>query len=103
MTPAQRHIERVTHYGCILCIHMGLVEPNQVPAEYHHLEEETGAAQRQDDWLGIGLCPPHHRVEYPDSVHTLKKDGIYRRYKVSELDLLAMVLRGVYGPLKRVA
>jgi hypothetical protein len=90
---------RVAAIGCILCRHMGLGES---PAEVHHLEEETGAAQRQDDFLVIPLCPRHHKVEYPESVHALKKDGIYRRYKVSELDLLAMTLRLVYGPLMRV-
>lgn len=96
----QRHMGRVAALGCILCIHMGL---GATPAEVHHLEEETGAAQRQDDWLTIPLCPRHHRVEYPESVHALKKDGIYRRYKVSELDLLAETLELIYGPLKRVA
>jgi hypothetical protein len=91
---------RVAALGCILCQHMGL---GATPAEVHHLEEETGAAQRQDDWLTIPLCPRHHRVEYPDSVHALKKDGIYRRYKVTELDLLAMTLELAYGPIQRAA
>lgn len=100
MSPSQRHMGRVAAIGCIICHHMGLGE---TPAEVHHLEEETGAAQRQDDWLTIPLCPRHHKVEYPESVHALKKDGIYRRYGVSELDLLAMTLRLIYGPLKRVA
>lgn len=98
MSPAQRHMGRVAGIGCIICHHMGLGE---TPAVVHHLEEETGAAQRQDDFLTIPLCPEHHVGA--SGVHTLKKDGIYRRYGVSELDLLAMTLRLIYGPLKRVA
>ena len=88
---------RVARVGCILCVHLGLGES---PSEVHHLDEETGAAQRQDDWLTIPLCPRHHKVEYPESVHALKRAGIYRRYKLSELDLLAMTLRRVYGGLR---
>lgn len=98
MTPSQRHMGRVAALGCILCRHMGLGE---TPAQVHHLEEETGAAQRQDDFLTIPLCPEHHTGA--TGVHTLKKAGIYRRYGVSELDLLAETYRLVYGPLKRVA
>lgn len=98
MGPSQRHMGRVAALGCILCRHMGLGE---TPAQVHHLEEETGAAQRQDDFLTIPLCPEHHTGA--TGVHTLKKAGIYRRYGVSELDLLAETYRLVYGPLKRVA
>lgn len=98
MRPAQRHMGRVAALGCILCRHMGI---DGTPAQVHHLEEETGAAQRQDDFLTIPLCPEHHTGA--TGVHTLKKDGIYRRYKVSEFDLLAETLRLVYGPLKKVA
>ena len=98
MTPSQRHMGHVAALGCILCRHMGLGE---TPAQVHHLEEETGAAQRQDDFLTIPLCPEHHTGA--TGVHTLKKAGIYRRYGVSELDLLAETYRLVYGPLKRVA
>jgi hypothetical protein len=68
------------------------------PAQVHHLEEETGAAQRQDDWLTIPLCPEHHTGG--GGVHTLKKDGIYRRYKLTELDLLAATLKLAYGGIK---
>ena len=50
MTPAQRHMGRVAALGCILCRRFGLGE---TPAQVHHLEEETGASQRQDDWLTI--------------------------------------------------
>ena len=95
MTPAQRHMGRVARIGCIICAHMGMGE---TPAVVHHLEEETGAAQRQDDFLTIPLCPEHHVG--PSGVHKLKKDGIYRRYKASELDFLAMTLRRVYGGVR---
>lgn len=57
MSPSQRHMGRVAALGCIICHHMGLGE---TPAVVHHLEEDTGAAQRQDDFLTIPLCPEHH-------------------------------------------
>jgi hypothetical protein len=94
----KRHMGRVAACGCILCIYLGLGE---TPAEVHHMKEETGACDRPDDWLTIPLCVRHHKVEYPDSIHRLKKAGFYRRYKVSELDLLAMTLARIYGGLMR--
>lgn len=85
----RRHMGRVAALPCVLCRHIGI---DGTPAEVHHLEEETGAAQRQSDFLTVPLCPRHHRVEYPESVHALKRRGLYERYKISELDLLAATL-----------
>ena len=99
--PNRRHLERVARCGCAVCIHMGLAEPFDTPAQAHHIKEETGASDRQDDWLTFGACPEHHTGA--SGIHTLKARGFYTRYGVSELDLVAKVLRLIYGPLKRVA
>ncbi len=100
MTPNQRHLARVARCGCQVCIHMGLVESFTVPAQAHHIKVETGASDRQDDWLTIGLCPEHHTGA--SGIHTLKAAGFYRRYNVSELDLVAQTLKLVYGGIKTV-
>jgi hypothetical protein len=65
------------------------------PAEVHHLKYGSGACDRQSDFLTIALCPRHHKVEYPESVHALKERGLYLRYKCSELDLLADTLEAM--------
>lgn len=100
MTPNQRHLGRVARLGCAVCLHMGLIEPNEVQAQAHHIKEETGASDRQDDWLTFGACPEHHTGA--SGIHTLKARGFYSRYGVSELDLVAMVLKMIYGGIKTV-
>jgi len=88
---------RVAAIGCILCRHIGF---QGTPAEVHHLKIGTGASDKASDWLTIPLCPRHHRVEYPDSVHALKEEGLKRKFKVGELDLLAMTIEAVYGGVR---
>jgi len=87
MTAAQRHLQRVAALGCILCRHRDLGE---TPAQVHHLREEQGAGQRASDFLTIPLCPEHHTG--PNGLHGLGRRGFEARYKLSELDLLAMTL-----------
>ena len=90
MSPERRHMGRVAALGCILCRRLGIVD---TPAEVHHIKAETGGCDQQSDFLTLPLCPRHHRVEYPTSVHFLKKRGIQMRYKCDEWDLLADVLK----------
>ena len=85
---------RVAAIGCIICHHMGL---GFTPAEVHHIKFESGVCDRADAWLTLPLCVRHHRVEYPESVHYLKERGIRLRYKTSEVQLLAMTYKLVYG------
>lgn len=79
-------MSKVARVPCVLCARQGLGDS---PAEVHHLKYGSGASDRASDWLTIALCPRHHRVEYPDSVHRLKERGLHTRFKCSELDLLA--------------
>lgn len=92
--PNQRHMERVARCGCAICIYKDYIEPFTVQSLVHHLEEETGAAQRQDDFITIGACQEHHVGE--TGIHTLKKEGLEREYGVSELDLLGMIYKLIY-------
>jgi hypothetical protein len=75
------HMGRVAALGCLICAQ---------PAEVHHVREGQGMAQRASNWLTVPLCPEHHRGA--SGVHGLGERGFERRYRLSELDLLAMTL-----------
>lgn len=86
----KRHMGRVAGIGCILCQHLGY---GQTPAEVHHVRDGQGAAQRASDMLTIPLCPEHHRGA--TGLHGLGVKGFYTRYRLSELDLLAMTIEAM--------
>ncbi len=81
---------KVAKVPCVLCAHMGLGE---TPSLVHHLKYGQGASDRAHDCLTIALCEFHHVGE--GGVHKLKERGLYLRYKLSELDLLAMTLEAM--------
>lgn len=80
---------RVADAGCVLCRHMGF---GKVPCQLHHIREGQGGAQRAEDSLVVGLCPEHHTG--PTGFHGLGKRGFYTRYRLDEIDLLAMTIEG---------
>lgn len=86
-TASARYLTRLADMGCILCWHLGY---GKTPAEIHHPREWAGAAQRTSDYLGLPLCPEHHRGN--SGVHGLGTKGFYMRYKLQEHDLLAMTI-----------
>ena len=80
----RRHVARVVGLGCIVCRNLGY---GASPAEYHHIREGQGAAQRAGNFLGIPLCDKHHRLGGRGvAFHAGQKsfEAIYG----SELDLL---------------
>jgi hypothetical protein len=90
---------------CVLCLHLSMGES---PAELHHIRTGSGAAQRAEHYLVVPLCPEHHRGR--TGVHGLGVRGIYLKYKLDELDLLAMaweqawrrgVIAGGSGPIEQ--
>lgn len=83
---------RAASIGCILCRYLGYGE---TPAELHHLREGQGGAQRASNFLVVPLCPEHHRGNL--GFHGLGTRGFYNRYRLSELDLLAMTIEALYG------
>lgn len=88
---AKRHLSRVAALGCILCDVLG--RPG-TPAEIHHPRIQLGGAQRASDWVAIPLCPLHcHRG--PHGVHGDKQ--LLKQAKVTEMDLLAMVIERLVG------
>jgi hypothetical protein len=86
----KEHMNRVASIGCILCKHLDLGE---TPAQLHHIREGQGMSQRASNFLVVPLCPEHHQGN--SGVHGLGERGFYTRYKLSELDLLAMTLEAL--------
>jgi hypothetical protein len=88
----KEHMNRVAAVGCILCDHLGY---GATPAQLHHIREGQGMSQRASNFLVVPLCPEHHQGN--SGVHGLGEKGFYTRYKLSELDLLAMTLEALYS------
>ena len=80
---AADHMERVAGLGCIVCHELGY---GYTPCEVHHI----GDRAEKSDFLTIGLCPEHHRGA--TGFHGLGEREFNRRYKTSEINLLARVL-----------
>lgn len=99
MTNAERHyLRRVAELGCMLC---RWLELGETPAGIHHVREGQGMSQRASHFLVVPLCREHHQGS--SGLHGLGEGGFERRYRVSELDLLAMTIElmtaggGVHG------
>ena len=90
MSTTRKHLSRVAGLGCILCRHLGYGE---TPAVIHHPRFSEGMAQRASDWIAIPLCPEHHTG--PSGIHGLGTRAFERRYKLSEVDLLAMTIEAL--------
>lgn len=53
----QKHLDRVTALGCIVCKNLGYPDS---PAEIHHIRAGQGTGQRADHFRVLPLCPTHH-------------------------------------------
>jgi hypothetical protein len=84
VTKRKSHLEKVASIGCILCDHLGR---GYVPANIHHLFD----AHQRSDWLVAPLCRECHQG--PNGFHGLGGErGFRARYKLGEVELLAMTL-----------
>ena len=88
----KQHMNRIAELGCILCKHL---DYGSTPAHLHHIREGQGMSQRASNFLVVPLCPEHHQGG--SGIHGLGEKGFYTRYKLSELDLLAMPLEALYS------
>ena len=77
----KRHMDRVAALGCLLC---------GQPAQLHHVREGQGMSQRASNFLVVPLCPEHHQGA--SGLHGLGSRGFERRYRMDEMDLLALVI-----------
>lgn len=84
----KRHMGRVASLSCVLCEHLGILQEGRTTV--HHIREGQGASQRAEDTLTTALCHEHHQGA--SGIHGLGRKGFYNRYKLDELDLLAMTL-----------
>lgn len=87
----KRYMGAVAGLSCILCRHLGY---GMTPAEVHHVREGQGGAQRAGNFLTVPLCPEHHRGR--SGLHGLGTRGFYTRYRLTELDLLAMTIEALW-------
>ncbi len=85
-----RWMARVVRGGCVLCRHLGR---GYQAAGVHHPREGQGVGQRASNYLAIALCRECHQGDA--GFHGLGKHGFYMRYRLDELDLLAMTIEGV--------
>lgn len=93
MKIAEKHyMSSVASLGCILCRHLG---HEGTPAELHHVREGQGMSQRASNFLVVPLCPEHHRGA--SGLHGLGTRGFQTRYKLDEMDLLAMTIEANHG------
>lgn len=83
----KRHKDRVFQLGCCICRLQG---QGPTPPHLHHIRHGQGGAQRASDMLVIPLCPEHHQGG--TGIHGLGTRAFERRYKTTELDLLAETL-----------
>ena len=89
---AKAHLARLHELRCVVCLHMGL-PPRTV--EVHHLES---VRDENSDYAAVPLCGEHHRGA--TGVHGLSRRGFADRYKLSDVDLLALTMKEVCRNLK---
>ncbi len=81
------HLDRIREIPCVLCAELGL---GATPAEAHHLESVRDGVS---DYAAVPLCAEHHRG--PSGVHGLRRRGFEARYKLTDVDLLALTVRAL--------
>lgn len=77
----------VRDVGCVVCRHIGRVGISNDTA-IHHIESIRDALSA---YAIVPLCYDHHQG--PNGVHGLSRRGFEARYKLTEIDLLALVNR----------
>ena len=82
---AKDYESRVRDIGCLLCIYMGL---GRTPASIHHVESIRDGLS---EYAIVPLCYEHHQGA--TGVHGLSRSGFRLRYKLDDIDLMAMVNR----------
>jgi hypothetical protein len=77
------YTEAIEAAGCVVCRHLG---NGFVPVqEVHHVESIRDGLS---EWAKVGLCFEHHQGQ--NGIHKLSRRGFEMRYKLSQIDLLAL-------------
>ena len=88
---SHRYLGRVASLACVLCTHLDM--PQEGRTCVHHVKEGTGIGEKSQDWLTVALCHEHHQGA--SGVHGLGTKGFYTRYRLDEMDLLAMTIEAL--------
>ena len=83
---AKDYIERVRSCRCVVCTIMG--QPQSTPTAAHHVESVRDGLS---DYATVALCHDHHQG--PNGVHGLSRRGFEARYKLTDIDMLALTAR----------
>lgn len=83
----QQFETRLRMLPCVVCHHMGIDQPCE---ELHH----AGSATDRSDWNQVPLCRGCHQG--PNGIHGLRRRGFEARYRITEMDLLA-ITRKLYA------
>jgi hypothetical protein len=86
-----RYLGRIASLRCVLCSHLGQIQEGRTFV--HHVKEGAGIAQRSQHWLACALCYGCHQG--PNGLHGLGTKGFATRYKMDELDLLALTIKAL--------
>lgn len=85
---AHDYMQRVHEIGCVVCAHMGMDQTFQTEA--HHVESVRDSGST---WAVAAICTEHHRGR--NGVHGLGRAGFVARYKLTDIDLMAMTIAAV--------
>jgi hypothetical protein len=83
---AQAHLKRVRNLKCVVCERMGMVQQGKTFA--HHVESVRDEAS---DYATVALCFDHHQG--PLGIHGLSRRGFEMRYRLTDIDLVALTIR----------
>jgi hypothetical protein len=83
---AKAHLERVRSLRCVVCATMGVIQSD--PTEAHHVESVRDGLS---DYATVALCRSHHQG--PNGVHGLSRRGFEMRYRLTDIDLIALTIR----------
>lgn len=82
------HKERVRSVRCVVCSTMGMVQ--STPTEAHHVESVRDGLS---DYATAAVCVDHHTG--PNGIHGLRRRGFEMRYKLTDIDLIALTIRAL--------
>ena len=86
-----RYMGRVAALRCVLCTHLGIRQHGRTFV--HHVKEGCGIGERSQAWVSCALCYDHHQGS--NGLHGLGTRGFATRYKLDEMDLLAMTIKAL--------
>jgi predicted metal-binding protein len=85
---AKSYLERVRSLRCVVCTLMGEVQ--STPTQAHHVESVRDGLS---DYATVALCHWHHQGA--GGVHKLSRRGFETRYKLTDIDLIALTIRAL--------